>query len=63
VLLAAVALPAFAAPAQWGLTLDSEIGSAGRAAPTLEPMPFERPGDGFPGAAFYYLAQDPAPGL
>jgi hypothetical protein len=63
VLLAAVALPAFAAPAQWGNTLDSEIGSAGRAAPTLEPMPFERPGDGFPGAAFYYLAQDPAPGL
>jgi hypothetical protein len=63
VLLAAVALPAFAAPAQWGLTLGSEIGSAGRAAPALEPMPFERPGDSFPGAAFYYLADDTAPGL
>lgn len=59
VLLAAVALPAFAAPAQWSF----DIGSAGQAAPTIEPMPFERPGDSFPGAAFYYLAYDPAPRL
>lgn len=56
VLLAAVALPAFAAPAEWGF----EIGAAGRAEAAIAPMPFERPGESFPGAAFYYLASDPA---
>ena len=29
----------------------------------VAPMPFERPGDSFPGSAFYYLAADPAPRL
>jgi hypothetical protein len=57
VLAAAFALPAFAAPAEWGF----EIGGAGRAEPAVAPMPFERPGDSFPGAAFYYLSNDPAP--
>lgn len=59
VLLAAVALPAFAAPGQWGF----EIGPAGQADPAVAPMPFERPGGSFPGSAFYYLAADPAPTL
>lgn len=57
VLAAAIALPAFAAPADWGF----EIGPAGRGDQTVMPMPFERPGDSFPGAAFYYLSNDPAP--
>ncbi len=50
---AAVAVPAFAAPQAWsGL----EIGDAGEAVANVEPMPFEKPGDSFPGSAFYYLA-------
>ncbi|WP_254515036.1 cell wall hydrolase [Novosphingobium sp. G106] len=57
VLAAAVALPAFAAPADWSF----EIDPAGRAEQAVTPMPFERPGDSFPGAAFYYLSNDPAP--
>lgn len=55
VLLAAIAVPALAAPGQWG---GFEIGNAGHAAVTVEPMPFERAGDSFPGSAFYYLAND-----
>lgn len=53
VLAAAVAVPALAAPAQWD---PFDIGNAGRAQLALEPMPFERAGDSFPGSAFYYLA-------
>jgi hypothetical protein len=58
VLTAAFALPAFAAPADWSFAID-RAGPSGTASVT--PMPFERPGDSFPGAAFYYLASDPAP--
>lgn len=50
---AAVAVPAFAAPQAWS---DLDIGDAGEAVATVEPMPFEKPGDSFPGSAFYYLA-------
>ncbi|HEX8057167.1 MAG TPA: cell wall hydrolase [Novosphingobium sp.] len=57
VLAAAVALPAFAAPADWGF----EVVPSSSAGSTTAPMPFERPGDSFPGAAFYYLSNDPAP--
>lgn len=53
VLLAAIAVPAFAAPTDWR---PFDIGNAGRTDLTLEPMPFERNGDSFPGSAFYYLA-------
>lgn len=53
VLLAAVAVPALAAPDGWR-TLD--VGSAGNSALTMEPMPFEQVGASFPGSAFYYLA-------
>lgn len=57
VLLAAVAVPALAAPDEWRAF---DIGNAGRASYDLEPMPFERSGDSFPGSAFYYLAADDA---
>jgi spore germination cell wall hydrolase CwlJ-like protein len=55
VMAAAIALPAFAAPAEWGLEL------AATAAPDHDagPMAFEQPGHSFPGAAFYYLASEP----
>lgn len=52
-LLAVVAVPALAAPQGWeGLG----IGDAGGQGFAFDPMPFERPGDSFPGSAFYYLA-------
>lgn len=55
VLLAAVAVPAIARPDAWqGLG----IGNADDADVPVEPMPFERLGESFPGSAFYYLAQD-----
>lgn len=54
-LIAAMAVPALASPGQWR---NFEIGDAGRAEITVEPMPFEQPGDSFPGSAFYYLAND-----
>ncbi len=61
ILLAAVAVPAFAAPGQWGsfnLGTSFDIGRAGQAQLVLEPMPFEKSGDSFPGSAFYYLSPD-----
>ena len=61
VLLAAVAVPALAAPDQWR-TFD--IGNAGDSEVVIEPMPFEKTGDSFPGSAFYYLApEEPLPPL
>lgn len=50
--LAAVALPALAAPESWGSFAIADAGNAGSA--TL-PMPFEQAGASFPGSAFYYL--------
>lgn len=55
VLAAAVAVPALAAPDEWRTF---EIGDAGASEVTVQPMPFEQPGESFPGAAFYYLAPD-----
>jgi hypothetical protein len=65
VLLAAVAVPAFAAPGEWS---GFAVGSGGPARAAVRPMPFETPGGSFPGSAFYYLtAGDPgmplAPGI
>lgn len=61
VLLVAVAVPALAAPDQWARF---DIGNAGRRTVTVEPMPFEKSGESFPGSAFYYLAaEDPLPVL
>jgi spore germination cell wall hydrolase CwlJ-like protein len=59
VLAAAVALPAFAAPTEWHF----DTGEAGRGETVVSPMPFERPGQSFPGAAFYYLVDNAAPRL
>lgn len=61
VLLAAVAVPAMAAPDEWRpfeIGPNFEIGNAGQAEVVFEPMPFEKPGDSFPGSAFYYLAPE-----
>jgi hypothetical protein len=56
-----IALPAFAAPGGWS---PFGIGDASAGAPPVEPMPFERAGDSFPGSAFYYLKLDaPEPGF
>jgi hypothetical protein len=55
ILLAAIAVPAFAAPGDWS---EFGVGSAGQAKVEVEPMPFEKSGDSFPGSAFYYLAAD-----
>jgi spore germination cell wall hydrolase CwlJ-like protein len=50
-----VALPAFAAPGEWS---PFSIGDATHETTQVEPMPFERAGDSFPGSAFYYLQFD-----
>ncbi len=55
VLMAAIAVPALAAPGDWQAF---GIGNAGAAKVTVEPLPFERPGESFPGSAFYYLAPE-----
>ncbi|MFT4027302.1 MAG: cell wall hydrolase [Novosphingobium sp.] len=51
VLLAAIAVPAVAAPSEWSF----DIGNAGAAQAQVQPMPFEQAGNSFPGSAFYYL--------
>ncbi|MEJ2459045.1 MAG: cell wall hydrolase [Novosphingobium sp.] len=51
-MLAAVALPAFAAPDDWQRF---RIADAVEQEPAVIPMPFERAGSSFPGSAFYYL--------
>ncbi|MFA7585121.1 MAG: cell wall hydrolase [Novosphingobium sp.] len=55
ILLSAVAVPAFAAPEDWP-TQWSDSAEPNHAG--VLPMPFEKPGDSFPGSAFYYLAPD-----
>ena len=58
-LLAAIAVPAFAAPEEWRDFAGP--GSAVAGETVLQPMPFEKAGDSFPGSAFYYLAPDAPP--
>ncbi len=53
VLIAAIAVPALAAPSPWQAF---SIGDAGDAQLSVDPMPFEQPGGSFPGSAFYYVA-------
>jgi spore germination cell wall hydrolase CwlJ-like protein len=53
-LCAAIAVPAMAAPGEW-----NGFGPAAPAAARVEPMPFETPGESFPGSAFFYLADLP----
>ena len=55
--LAAAAVPALAAPDAWR---GFDIGDATATAVQVDPMPFERSGDSFPGSAFYYLSADDA---
>lgn len=59
--LGVIALPAVAAPESWD---PFGIGDATAQVTPVEPMPFERAGDSFPGSAFYYLELEKAePGL
>ncbi len=62
VLAAAIGVPAFAAPGEWKLdsTLERDQAQLGSA---REVMPFETPGMGFPGSAFYYLEDAPEASL
>lgn len=60
--LAAVALPAFAAPGGWGDGWDRfSIADAGSQDSAAAAMPFEQAGASFPGSAFYYLDNTRAP--
>lgn len=49
----AIAIPALAAPDEWK---SLEIGGAENAESSMQPMPFERAGQSFPGSAYYYLS-------
>ncbi|MEW4447658.1 cell wall hydrolase [Qipengyuania sp. JC766] len=55
-LVAAVAVPAMAAPGEWAGFSD-DIATAD--APGVKPMPFEKAGFSFPGSAFYYMEDTP----
>jgi len=59
VLAAAVAVPAFAAPADWSQIGPGPAQLAHADTPTTAPMPFEVSGESFPGSAFYYLESTP----
>lgn len=56
--LAAIALPAFAAPGGWDHFAIADAASGEDAA---LPMPFEQAGASFPGSAFYYLDDEQLP--
>lgn len=55
--MAAIALPAFAAPGGWERF---RIGNAVAQDAAVQPMPFEQRGSSFPGSAFYYLGTQSA---
>lgn len=57
-LAAAIAVPAMAAPGDWQ-PLDSFTVQESVIAAPVEPMDFERPGNSFPGSAFYFLEDAP----
>jgi len=65
VLLGIVAVPTLAAPGDFGaIAADAAIDPIDQPiASAITPMPFETPGQGFPGSAFYYLADPPAEAL
>ena len=62
VLAAAIGVPAFAAPGDWKLDSAPDPDQNMLAA-TQEIMPFETPGMGFPGSAFYFLEDTPEASL
>ena len=43
-----------------GFSLPADAATPGDASLSVEPMPFEQPGQSFPGSAFYYLAPEAA---
>lgn len=52
-LVAAVTVPAVAAPTEWrAFSLGADTAAV---TPEVTPMPFEQPGGSFPGSAFYYV--------
>ena len=53
-LVTAIAVPAVAAPLDWG----AEPAPGFVAPPMAEPMAFEQPGRNFPGSAFYFIEQE-----
>lgn len=65
-LLAVLAVPAMAAPGDFGAIAGAapmESESLNRQLAAMPAMPFERPGMSFPGSAFYYLADPPSEAL
>lgn len=56
-LAAAIGVPAMAAPADW--TVFGEPAAALTQAETVQPLAYERPGQNFPGSAFYFLEDTP----
>ncbi|WP_232843892.1 cell wall hydrolase [Allopontixanthobacter sediminis] len=57
-LVAAIAVPAVAAPGEWKSAGNFAFQDEAIAA-AVTPMPFERPGNSFPGSAFYFLEDAP----
>ena len=62
VLVAAIAVPAMAAPGDFGAEPAAAAAESIQLA-GADAMPFEQPGMSFPGSAFYYLADPPAEAL
>lgn len=62
VVVAAIGVPAFAAPGEWKLDSVFET-ERNQLAAAQESMPFETPGMGFPGSAFYFLEDAPEASL
>ena len=60
-LVAAIAVPAMAAPGDWQAFGHTPAGTMQPA--VVQPMPFERPGQSFPGSAFYFLEDAPRTAL
>ncbi|WP_228766186.1 cell wall hydrolase [Pelagerythrobacter aerophilus] len=56
-LAAAIGVPAMAAPADW--TMFGEPAAALTQAEAVQPLAYERPGQNFPGSAFYFLEDTP----
>ncbi len=57
-LIVALAVPAFAQPFSWEALTERALGLNDRPL-TTAPMPFEQPGQNFPGSAFFFLEETP----
>lgn len=58
-LAAAIAVPAMAAPGDWSGF--DPVEQVAQPAAIAAPMPFEQPGQSFPGSAFYWIAEEAGP--